>query len=72
MNRLMPAVLKAKKETGFSGKALVEEAAKENVRMTVQQIAAESAPLRKMQDKHELRIIGGYYSLTTGKVDIWL
>jgi len=71
VNRLMPAVLKAKKETGFDGKKLVEAAAKENVRMTVKQIADESEPLRKMQDKGELRIVGGYYSLTTGRVDIW-
>lgn len=71
VNRLMPAVLKAKKETGLSGKELVEAAAKENVRMTVKQIADESAPLREMQNKGELKIVGGYYSLTTAKVDIW-
>lgn len=71
VNRLMPAVLKAQKETGLHGKGLVEAAAKENVRMTVKQIADESESLRKMQDKGELKIVGGYYSLTTGKVDIW-
>ena len=71
VNRLMPAVLKARKETGFDGKKLVEAAAKENVRMVVKQIADESKPLAKMQDKGELKIVGGYYSLTTGKVDIW-
>lgn len=71
INRLMPAVLKAKKETGLHGKELVEAAAKENVRMTVKQIADESAPLREMQNKGELKIVGGYYSLTTAKVDIW-
>jgi carbonic anhydrase len=71
VNRLMPAVLKARKETGFDGKKLVEAAAKENVRMVVQQIADESAPLKRLQDKGELKIVGGYYSLATGKVDIW-
>ena len=71
INRLMPAVLKAKKETGLNGKELVEAAAKENVRMTVKQIADESEPLREMQNKGELKIVGGYYSLTTAKVDIW-
>ena len=72
VNRLMPAVLKAQKETGFHGKKLVEAAAKENVRMTVKQIADESEPLRKMQDKGELKIVGGYYSLNTGEVAIWV
>ena len=72
INRLMPAVMKAKKETGLKGKELVEAAAKENVRMTVKQIAYESAPLREMQNKGELKIVGGYYSLATGKVDIWV
>ena len=72
INRLMPAVLKAKKETGLNGKELVEAAAKENVRMTVKQIADESEPLREMQNKGELKIVGGYYSLTTAKVDIWI
>lgn len=71
VNRLMPAVLKAQKDTGLHGKKLVEAAAKENVRMTVKQIADESEPLRKMQDKGKLKIVGGYYSLSTGKVDIW-
>lgn len=67
----MPAVLKTQKDTGFQGTDLVEAAAKENVRMVVKQIANESEPLRDMQGKGELRIVGGYYSLTTGKVDIW-
>jgi len=72
VDRLMPAVLKAKGDTGLSGKPLVEAAAKENVRMTVVQIATESEALRAMQSKGELSIVGGYYSLATGKVDVWV
>ena len=71
VNRLMPAVLKAQKETGLHGKELVEAAGRENVRMTVKQIAHESGPLRRMQDERRLKIVGAYYSLTTGKVSIW-
>jgi carbonic anhydrase len=67
---LMPAVMEAKK-TGVSGKELVEATAKENVRMVTAQIAAESAPLRDMQEKGELKVVGAYYSLSTGEVDIW-
>ncbi|MDO9462544.1 MAG: carbonic anhydrase, partial [Deltaproteobacteria bacterium] len=70
VNRLMPAVMEAKK-TGAQGKELVEAAAKENVRMTVKQIAEESQALSGMQKKGELKIVGAYYSLATGKVDFW-
>ena len=68
---LMPAVEKAKAETGLNGDELVEAAAKENVRMTVDQIAAESDVLKKLKDNNKIKIIGAYYSLSTGKVDIW-
>jgi carbonic anhydrase len=71
VNKLMPAVMLAKKETNLSGKALIEAASKKNVQLTVEQIAQQSENLRKMQRNRELKIIGGYYSLKTGKVDIW-
>lgn len=71
IDHLLPAVKKAKEETGLSGDELVEAAAKENVRMTVDQIVADSDVLRKMKDSNEIKIIGAYYSLSTGKVDIW-
>jgi carbonic anhydrase len=71
MNRLMLAVVKARKKTGLQGKELIEAAARENVRMTVRRIADESESLREMQNKHLLMIVGAYYSLSTGEVDIW-
>jgi carbonic anhydrase len=71
VNNLMPAVMQAKKETGLSGAALTEAAAKKNVKLTVAQIAQQSENLRQMQAKGDLKIVGGYYSLKSGKVDIW-
>jgi carbonic anhydrase len=71
VNNLMPAVMLAKKETGLSGAELVEAAAKKNVQLTVEQMAQQSDSLRKMQNAGDLKIIGGYYSLKTGEVDIW-
>lgn len=71
LSLLQAAVLKAQKETGLKGKELVEAAAKENVRMTVKQIAEQSKALGEMQKKGDLRIVGAYYALATGKVDIW-
>lgn len=72
VSRLMPAVMRAQKETGLHGKELVEAASKENVRMAVKQIAHDSGPLRQMRDGRQLKIVGAYYSLTTGKVRIWV
>ncbi len=71
INRLMLAVLKTREHTGAFGRDLVEAAAKENVRMVVKQISDESESLRRMQSGGELKIIGGYYSLSTGEVDFW-
>jgi carbonic anhydrase len=31
----------------------------------------ESEALKKMVDHGELKVIGGYYSLETGKVELW-
>lgn len=71
VKNLMPAVMQAKKETGLSGTALTEAAAKKNVELTVAQIAQQSGNLRQMLNKGDLKIVGGYYSLKSGKVDIW-
>ncbi len=71
INSLMPAVEKSRRATGLKGEQLVEAAAKENVRRTAQQIANQSQPLAKMQTNGDLQIVGAYYSLATGKVEIW-
>jgi carbonic anhydrase len=68
---IMPAVEKAKKATGLSGKELVDAAAKENARMMIAKILEESKALKKMVEHGELKVIGGYYSLETGKVELW-
>ncbi len=71
VNNLMPAVLMAKQETNLRGKALIEAAAKKNVELTVNAIAQQSESLRKMQNSGKLKIVGSYYSLKTGEVDVW-
>ncbi len=72
IERIMPAVKKAHKKTGATGKVLVEAAARENVKMVIKQIREQSPSLRKMQTKGELKIIGAYYYLKTGKVEFWV
>ncbi|MDL1969619.1 MAG: hypothetical protein LWW94_01360 [Candidatus Desulfofervidaceae bacterium] len=66
------AVKKAHEKTGATGKALVEAAAKENVRMVIEQISKETEALREMQKRGELKIIGAYYYLESGKVEFWV
>jgi carbonic anhydrase len=67
---LMPAVLQARKETGFSGEQLVDAAARENVRMTCRQIYERSQALREMIDAGDVKIVCGYKQLRSGKVEI--
>ncbi|MBZ4033750.1 carbonic anhydrase [Flavobacterium sp. 17A] len=47
----------------------VEAVAKENVLNTIENIKAKSPILKEMQDKGEIKIIGGYYDLHTGIVE---
>lgn len=72
INKIMPAVEKAHKKTGAKGKALIEAAAKENVWMVIKEISKNSTKIQQMQKKEELKIIGAYYYLGSGKVDFWL
>lgn len=46
----------------------VDEVAKENVRLVMQQIRERSPILRDMIDKGQIGLVGGIYDLSTGKV----
>ncbi len=69
---LMPAVKKAKAATGASGKDLVEAAIRQNIKDQINNILSQSPALKKMSDAGELKVVGGYYSLHTGEVEIWV
>ncbi len=72
INSLMPAIMIVKKDNyNLHGQDLVEAAAKKNVQLVVEQIPKDSKIIHEMQDKEELKIIGSYYYLETGEVDIW-
>ena len=71
LNSLMPAVDRARALTRKFGKALSEEAAKENVRMAVAQIASKSEVVKKALDQGRIKIVGGFYHLETGVAEIW-
>jgi carbonic anhydrase len=67
VDRINPAVEKARNRRG-DAKALLNAAIEENVRQQMSNALQQSAVLRQMVEKQELRISGGIYNLHTGKV----
>lgn len=74
LSKLKPAVDAEKITTSnrnASNAKFVENVAKLNVQLTMQQIITRSAILRDMQKQGEIAIIGGMYNVETGKVDFY-
>jgi len=73
LSKIKPAV--AQSRTTFSGEAssknaaFVEHVCQTNVELMIQEIRAKSPVLKEMEDNGEIKIVGGIYSLQTGKVD---
>lgn len=73
LNKIKPAVEETK--TAFKGDAnssnkdFVEAVCHHNVVLMIQEIRKNSPILKEMEDKGEIKIIGGYYDMYTGKVD---
>ncbi|WP_408042084.1 carbonic anhydrase family protein [Tenacibaculum litopenaei] len=51
-----------------SNKAFVAKTVENNVKLTMDRIREKSQILQEMEDNGEIKIVGGVYSLTTGKV----
>jgi len=66
VSALTPAVRDA---TGKPGD-LLENATKANIRLTVAQLKSATPILAKAVEQAKLRVVGGYYNLATGQVDI--
>jgi len=68
---IKPALLKSKDFAGEQtahNHAFVDYVVKNNVMNTIQNILIKSPILKEMADKGEIKIVGAYYSLETGKV----
>jgi len=67
------AVKEPKEERLRNSKNLdfVNEVAKKNVELTIDNIRAKSEVLKDMEDNSEISIVGGMYDLATGKVDFY-
>lgn len=71
LSKIKPAL---EKSEDFSGEKTVEDhdyvdhVVKNNIANTIQTILIKSTVLKEMVDKHEIKIVGAYYSLETGQV----
>ncbi len=66
---ITPAVQRVQKETGESGKAIVERVVKENVYLQMEQMLTQSEFLRKAIREGNLTLVGAIYDIHTGKVE---
>lgn len=74
LNNIVPAVRKATEEedglTTSDNKAFVARTVKYNVMLTMDRIREKSPILAEMENNGEIQIVGGVYSLHTGKVEM--
>ncbi len=72
LSNIMPAVQLATKdikgEANSSNKEFVDKTIANNVRLTIGRIREKSLILKEMEDNGEIKIVGGIYYLSTGKV----
>lgn len=72
LDNIVPAAKAASEEVdgeaNSSNKAFVDKTIENNVKMTIERIREKSKILQEMEDNGEIKIVGGVYSLTTGKV----
>ncbi len=74
LDNILPAVKKSANEVegekNSSNSAFVAKTVENNVKMTIDRIREKSPILKEMEDKGEIKIVGGVYMLSTGKVEI--
>lgn len=74
LSKIMPAVKKSavevEGEANSSNKAFVAKTVENNVLLTIDRIREKSQILTEMEDNGEIKIVGGVYSLETGKVNM--
>ncbi len=74
LSKITPAVDLATKEVSgeknSSNKEFVNKTILHNVQLTIGRIREKSPILKEMEEKGEIEIVGGVYSLATGKVEV--
>ena len=74
LSKIKPAVQMASKtvvgETNSLNKAFVDKAIVNNVKLTIDRVREKSPILKGMEEKGEIKIVGGVYHLSTSKVEM--
>ena len=74
LDNIMPAVKKSAievdGEANSSNSEFVTKTVENNVLLTIDRIREKSQILSEMEDNGEIKIVGGVYSLQTGKVNM--
>jgi carbonic anhydrase len=74
LSNILPAVKQSADEvdgeTNSSNATFVAKTVENNVKLTIERIREKSPILKEMEDNGEICIVGGVYSLHTGKVDM--
>ncbi len=74
LGNILPAVKKSSDEVDgaldSSNKAFVAKTVENNVALTIERIREKSPILKEMEDAGDIKIVGGVYSLHTGKVEM--
>lgn len=74
LSNILPAVRQSadevEGEANSSNKAFVAKTVENNVKLTIERIREKSPILKEMEDNNEISIVGGVYSLHTGKVEM--
>lgn len=71
---ILPAVKKSEEEVkgahNSTNTTFVEKTVENNVKLTIERIRDRSAILRQMEQDGDIKIVGGVYKLSTGKVEM--
>ena len=72
VKKIKPALIKSSCKDEFSSKnaECVNKIAKTNVKLTIERIREKSPILNKLETKGTIKIVGGYYNVSSGKVDL--
>lgn len=72
LSNIQPAVETTKTDGERSSKndSFVAGVVENNVKLTIERIRGKSPILKEMEDKGEIKIVGGVYSISTGKVTL--
>lgn len=72
LNRIKPAIeaTKISGKISSKNKKCVDDVAKTNVMLTIDRIREKSTILNDLEKKGQIKIVGAYYNVSTGKVDL--